>query len=161
MNRKMLVSDASPACFQELFWKSVADRGTFSRGSKSWGRGWLLLIKTWPSLGSPIGFHVCAQRLRKSVPSARAYVCVSASVHKKESWLRPGGRGHKPCSDRYTFNAVTHYTKQIPNRAPDRAFDQILSFLCQIAFRCEFSWSMNDRRNLNDNLTDRRLIFLS
>lgn len=46
-------------CFQKLFWKSVADRGTFSRGSKSWGRGWLLLIKTWPSLGSPIGFQVC------------------------------------------------------------------------------------------------------
>lgn len=33
--------------FQRLFWKSVADRGTFPRGSKSWGRGWLLLIKTW------------------------------------------------------------------------------------------------------------------
>lgn len=39
------------ATFQQLFWKLVADRGTFSRGSKSWRRGWLLLIKTWPRLG--------------------------------------------------------------------------------------------------------------
>ena len=56
---------------------------------------------------------VCVQRLRKSVPLVCAYVCVSALIRKKESWLRPGGRGHKLCFDRYTLDAVTHYIKKI------------------------------------------------
>lgn len=57
------------------------------------------LAKSWLSNWLP---SVCVQRLRKSVPLVCAYVCVSALIRKKESWLRPGGRGHKLCFDRYT-----------------------------------------------------------
>lgn len=80
-------------CFQELFWKSVADRGTFSRGSKSWGRGWLLLIKTWPSLGSPIGFQVCVFNVYVSrYPLyVRTYACLRLYARRNRGFVQVEG----------------------------------------------------------------------
>lgn len=78
--------------------KSVADRGTFPRGSKSWGRGWLLLIKTWPRLGSPIGLPVCVERTYVRVCTREGIVAACRC-----------GRGHKPCPDRYT-RSMLHIT---------------------------------------------------
>lgn len=88
------------------------------------------LAKSWLSNWLP---GVCVQRLRKSVPPVRVYVCVSALIRKKESWLRPGGRGHKLCFDRFTLDAVTHYTKKIASSKksvhfPSESFLEFLSF---------------------------------
>lgn len=105
------------------------------------------LAKSWLSNWLP---SVCVQRLRKSVPLVCAYVCVSALIRKKESWLRPGGRGHKLCFDRYTLDAVTHYTNKIASSIRNR-----LIFLPNAISILQFPSSSTDLPSLTRSLTNR------